>query len=227
MTRARAPNRLVPGGGVVRDVEDRFRERKLQHDLAFVVGHLDGRVQQGPLGAFGLQQFPDHGPRDFPGAIGVAQIFTFGIGHQFVSDPGVEVIAWHGLRPTFCYRLPGGTQHRSQVIYSGSLALPNPAVPGRSTQTALNLLIPCWFDSRPHEYVNFILRCSIRMMAKISLANFCGGITLSMRAGIRPVREGEPQWPGRPRRSSKCRLAWKSTCMRAPPASKRQRQLHV
>ena len=28
-------------------------------------------------------------------------------------------------------------------------------------------------------------------------------------------------------RSSKCRLAWKSTCMRAPPASNRQRHLHV
>src|SRR6185437_2048718 len=114
------------------------------------------------------------------------------------SDPGVEVIAWHGLRPTFCYRLTGGTKHRSQVTYSGSLALPNPAVPGRSTQTALNLLIPCRFDSRPHEYVNFVLRCSIRIGAKISLANFCGGITLSSRAGIRPVREGEHRANARP-----------------------------
>ena len=35
------------------------------------------------------------------------------------------------------------------------------------------------------------------------------------------------QWPGKHPRSSKCRSAWKSTCMRAPPASKRKRLPHV
>jgi len=37
--------------------------------------------------------------------------------------------------------------------------------------------------------------------------------------GVRPVPKGEPKWPGKHQRSSKCRSAWKSTCMRAPPAS--------
>jgi len=40
------------------------------------------------------------------------------------------------------------------------------------------------------------------------------------RDGVRPVRlQGEPKWPGKHRRLSKFRLAWKSTCMPAPPAS--------
>ena len=52
-------------------------------------------------GAFGLQQLPDHGARDFPGAIGVAQVLAMGIGDQLVTKPGVEIIAWHSLKPTF------------------------------------------------------------------------------------------------------------------------------
>src|SRR6185437_15053089 len=37
--------------------------------------------------------------------------------------------------------------------------------------------------------------------------------------------QGEPKWPGKHRKSSKCRAAWKSTCMLAPPASKRRERL--
>src|ERR687883_334481 len=37
--------------GTAGRVENCFRERKLQHDLAVVVSHLDGRAQQSPLDA--------------------------------------------------------------------------------------------------------------------------------------------------------------------------------
>src|SRR6185369_2322376 len=36
-------------------IENRFGERKLQHDLAVVVGHLDDRTQQRAVGAVGLE----------------------------------------------------------------------------------------------------------------------------------------------------------------------------
>src|SRR6185369_12678704 len=56
----------VPRDRSAGGIEDRFRERKLEHDLAFVVGHLDGRIQERAVGAIGLEQFPDHGARHFP-----------------------------------------------------------------------------------------------------------------------------------------------------------------
>jgi|SRR5450756_312302 len=43
----------------------------------------------------------------------------------------------------------------------------------------------------------------------------------------RSVRQGDPRWPGRLQKSSKCRLAWKSTCTPARLASKRTRQLRI
>src|SRR5579883_838204 len=61
---------------------------------------------------------------------------------------------------------------------------------------------------------------------KISLANFLPRVTLWIRADTlstssQLTNEGEPKWPGKPPRSSKCPWAWKSTCMPAPPASRR------
>ena len=70
-----------------------------------------------PLGAFGLQQFPDHGARDFPGAIGIAQLFAFGIGDQLIADPGVEEIARHGSKSTSVRAPESGAGDLSQVLY--------------------------------------------------------------------------------------------------------------
>src|SRR5260370_33669270 len=81
--------------GLVGKIENCFSERKLQHDLAFIVGHFEDRVQETALRAFGLQQLPDHGPRDFPCAIGIAQFLAFGIRTQLDSDAGVEEIPRH------------------------------------------------------------------------------------------------------------------------------------
>jgi hypothetical protein len=50
-------------------VEDGFGKGKFEHDLTFIVGHFENRIQKTTLCVFGLQQFPDHGPRDFPCAI--------------------------------------------------------------------------------------------------------------------------------------------------------------
>jgi hypothetical protein len=80
-------------------IEDRFGERKLQHDLAVVVGHLDDRAQQRAIGAIGLEQLPDHGARHFPGAIGIDKHFAVGIGNQLIADTGVEVISRHRRKP--------------------------------------------------------------------------------------------------------------------------------
>jgi len=37
--------------------------------------------------------------------------------------------------------------------------------------------------------------------------------------GVRPVPKRRAKWPGKHQELSKCRSAWKSTCMRAPPAN--------
>src|SRR5665213_2745822 len=101
---------------LTRWVEDRLGKRKLQHDLAVVVSDFEGRTQKPVLDAFGLQYFPNHRPRDLPGTIGIAQLFAFGVGDQFVPDPGVEKIAWHGLRPTLCLEAPGGNRRHSRAV---------------------------------------------------------------------------------------------------------------
>src|SRR5439155_2926033 len=141
--------------------------------------------------AFGFQQFPDHRPRNFPCAIGIAQLFAFGIRNQLVADTGVEEIPWHCSNP-------------------------------------LRLRAPIKEPTASHKSFS---RCSINLgdfVKKISLADFSFRISLAARAELSgPAEKGEPKWPGRPQRSWKCRSAWKSICMHAPPASKRTRQLHV
>src|SRR3954449_8615890 len=51
----------VSCGGRVREVEDRFREWKFQHDLTCTIRPFEYSVQQARFGGFGFQQFPDHG----------------------------------------------------------------------------------------------------------------------------------------------------------------------
>jgi hypothetical protein len=84
----------------VGEVQDRFGKGEFQHNLAGLVGHFEDRFQKTALGAFGLQQFPDHGARDFPGPIGITQLFAFGIGDQLIADSGIEEIARHGSKST-------------------------------------------------------------------------------------------------------------------------------
>src|SRR5882724_13536708 len=92
-----AARRSVPRHRLIRQIEDRFRKRKLQHDLAFLVGHLDDRVDEAGMRAFDLENFPDHGARDFPRAVGVPQDFSVGINDQIVADPCIEKVSGHGL----------------------------------------------------------------------------------------------------------------------------------
>src|SRR5258708_24127782 len=90
-----AARRSVPRHRLVRQIEDRFRKRKLQHDLAFLVGHLDDRVDEAGMRAFDLENFPDHGAGDFPRAVGVPQDFSVGINYQLVADPCIEKVSGH------------------------------------------------------------------------------------------------------------------------------------
>jgi len=85
--------------GLVRHVEDRFGKGELEHDLALIVRHFEDRTQEATLGAFGLQQFPDHRPRDFPCAIEIPQFLAFGIGDQFIADMRVEKKSGHCSKP--------------------------------------------------------------------------------------------------------------------------------
>src|ERR1700761_7036574 len=87
--------RLVPGYRSIGRVDQGFRERKLQDDLAIIVGDLDDGIEQHAIGALGLDQLEDHGACDFPGAVRVAQLLALGIVDQFIADPGVEEIPWH------------------------------------------------------------------------------------------------------------------------------------
>jgi len=63
---------------------------KLEHDLAFLIGHFNDRVDQAGMRAFNLEDFPDHSARDFPRAIGISQDFSVGINDQLVADPCIE-----------------------------------------------------------------------------------------------------------------------------------------
>src|SRR5258707_446759 len=103
--------------GLVKEIENRFGKRKLQHDLAFIVGHFEDRVQETALRAFGLQQLPDHGPRDFPCAIGIAQLLAFGIGDQLVSDAGVEEIPRHWAKSSSVGALVTKNQRQSHTFF--------------------------------------------------------------------------------------------------------------
>jgi hypothetical protein len=86
-----------PAGGI----QDRFGKGKFEHDLTFIVCHFENRIQKTTLCVFGLQQFPDHGPRDFPCTIGIPELFAFWIGDQFIAYTGVEKISRHGWKTTF------------------------------------------------------------------------------------------------------------------------------
>src|SRR5260221_1943389 len=91
---------LVFSDGYVGEIEDCFAKRKLQYDFALIVRHFEDSTQQSPLNAFGLQKFPDHRARDFPGAVRIAQLLAFGIGDQFIADAGVEEIPRHESKST-------------------------------------------------------------------------------------------------------------------------------
>src|SRR5664279_6445072 len=79
-------------------MEDGFGKRKFEHDLTFIIGHFENRIQKTTLCVFGLQQFPNHGSRNFPCAIRISQLFAFWIGDQFVADTRVEEISRHGWK---------------------------------------------------------------------------------------------------------------------------------
>ena len=64
------------------------------------------------VGAFAAQQFQDHGARHLPGAIGITQLFAFGVGNQLVADPGVEIISGHELELTFGWNSDGDGSHK-------------------------------------------------------------------------------------------------------------------
>jgi hypothetical protein len=87
--------------GLTGGIEDGFGKGKLEHDLTFVIRDFENRIQKTTLCVFGLEQFPDHGPRDFPCAIGIAQFFAFRIGDQFIADTRVKKIPWHVRKTTF------------------------------------------------------------------------------------------------------------------------------
>jgi hypothetical protein len=85
----------MSGDGFAGEAEDGFGEGKLQHDLAFIVSHFESRIQKAALRTFGLQQFMDHCLRNFPCAVGIPQLFAFGIGNQIIADTGVEKVPRH------------------------------------------------------------------------------------------------------------------------------------
>ena len=82
-------------------IEDGFSKGKFEHDLTFIIGHFENRIQKTTLCVFGLQQFPNHGSGNFPCAIRISQLFAFWIGDQFVADTRVEEISRHGWKAIF------------------------------------------------------------------------------------------------------------------------------
>jgi hypothetical protein len=139
--------RLVGG------IEDGFGKGKFEHDLTFIIGHFENRNQKTTLRVFGLQQFPDHGSRNFPCAIRISQLFAFRIGDQFIADTRVEEISRHGWKATFIEGpAAAGCSHRlfiwnwlRRFRMGGAL---------RPTAASLNLLICHCFDGGLQKTVN-------------------------------------------------------------------------
>ncbi len=88
----------------------------MRPDLAFIIGHFEDCIEKSALGAFDLQQFPDHGPRNFPGAVGVPQFLAFGIGDQFVTDTCVKKITWHAWKSASVEAPLGNRPHLNLLI---------------------------------------------------------------------------------------------------------------
>jgi len=106
----------------IRRVQQRFGKRKLQHDLAGIIGHFEDRIHEAGFHGFGLEQFPDHGAGHFPGAIGIAQLLALGVGNQLVVDPRVEEISGHRSQPLPLQGARTGAGAISQVLYPGYAA---------------------------------------------------------------------------------------------------------
>src|SRR6185437_4941680 len=78
--------------------------------------------------------------------------------------------------------------------------------------------------ARPAQLDQILLHCSMQPVGEH--ARFYWRTSQSVlicvaRAEVALARARRVKWPGKHQRSLKCRSAWKSTCMRAPPANKR------
>src|SRR5262249_33909298 len=83
-------SRLVPSRGrLALFFDQRLGERKLQHDVAVLVGDHDRGGEQLRVVAFFLKQFEDHRLGDLPGVVGVAQHLAFGVRDGLIIDQGV------------------------------------------------------------------------------------------------------------------------------------------
>src|SRR4029079_2585964 len=144
---ARRPGVLsVSGDGTAGGVENRFRERKLQHDLAVVVGDLDGRAEKRAVGAIGLEQLPDHGTRHFPGAVGIPEHFAVGVGNQLIADTGVEIISRHRRKLHSRWGPEIGGPHFPHGFLYGTPAAPrNPTIVIRNSPNNPETLDPTLF----------------------------------------------------------------------------------
>src|SRR5258708_32636182 len=107
---------LVFSDGYVGEIEDCFAKRKLQYDFALIVRHFEDSTQQSPLNAFGLQKFPDHRARDFPGAVRIAPLRAVAIAAKFIAEAGVEEIPRHDPRGAFVGHVVA-TAWCSRVLY--------------------------------------------------------------------------------------------------------------
>jgi hypothetical protein len=120
----------VPCHRLIGHFENRLGEGKFKDNLALIIGYFERGIQKPVLHPLGLQYFPDHRPRDLPCTIGIAQFFAFGISHQFVADPGVEKISWHGLRPAFCLGGTAVVRIAHKLLFKVNEALSNQPPPG-------------------------------------------------------------------------------------------------
>src|ERR1700730_9412349 len=79
----------------------------------------------------------------------------------------------------------------------------------------MNPLIHHWFGARSHKRVKCFFAPQHQRSKRWDKKDFAGEVLVPYyligQGGVRPVSQGEPKWPGRHRRSSKCRWAWKST----------------
>ena len=149
---------------------------------------------------------------------------------QFVADAGVEEIIAASSNSTW---VAGYRQEKHGAI--SQFFIWNPA-----DETATEAGVRMANDSEPvdprlvgagsHKTVSSFCSCSMKrsgFQAKDLTGELFDPHSLPGWAEFVRSRKGEPKWPGKPRRSSKCRSAWKSTCMCAPPASKRQRHFTI
>jgi coenzyme PQQ precursor peptide PqqA len=186
-------------------IKDGFCKGKLEHDLALVIGHFENGAHQ-IFHALDPEQLMDHGACDLPGAIRIAQLFSFGICDQLVADSRIEEVSRHdrtclGWWSGFGSGRQWAARGLSQLLYQ---EVAGTSWPIRDVHPRhKNPLMRHWFDGNPLPIPENIVRrnnfTSPGRRGKDSAGELFVLYYACRQGGVRPVAT-----------QRKAKMAWKA-----------------